>query len=181
MAGFTVLEQLPYERDIMKINIAPGVPLTEAELLLGGEAVDGLTGDHASCEGVGGVAELSAFQTGLDGTAVLSEGEGVQVDALAVLVLNLDPHRQPVDRGRIAQFRQEGHDLAELCGIHRQVKIAVRPGLVTQERIYRPAAADTCPQPACSENGQQIGGCFGVHDVNARTMGRAASRRPSDP
>ena len=85
------------------------------------------------------------------------------------------------NRARIAQFRQEGHDLAELCGIYRQVKIAVRPGLVTQERIYRPAAADTCPQPACSENGQQIGGCFGVHDVNARTMGRAASRRPSDP
>ena len=89
----------------MKINATPGVPLTEAELLLGGEAVDGLTGDLAGCEGVSGIAELSAPQTGLDGTAVLSESEGVQVDALAVLVLNLDPHRQPVDRGRIAQFR----------------------------------------------------------------------------
>lgn len=77
----------------MKINVAPGIPLTEAELLFGGEAVNGLTGDLASCEGVGGVAELSAFQTGLDGTTELSEGEGVQVDALAVLVLNLDPHR----------------------------------------------------------------------------------------
>ena len=89
----------------MKINATPDVPLTEAELLFGGEAVDGLTGDLASCEGVGGVAKLGALQTGLDGAAVLSESEGVQVDALAVLVLNLDPHRQPVDRGRIAQFR----------------------------------------------------------------------------
>ena len=165
----------------MKINVAPGAPLTEAELLLGGEAVDGLTGDLASGEGVGGVTKLGAFQTGLDGTAVHSEGERVQVDALAPLVGNLDPHRQPVDRGRIAQFCWEGHDLAEMCGVHRQVKIAVRPGLVAQERIYRPAATDTCPQPACSESGQQIGGCFGVHDVNARTVGRAASRRPSDP
>lgn len=88
----------------MKINVAPGVPLTEAKLLVSGEAVDGLTGDLASCEGVGGVAKLGALQTGLDGAAVLSEGEGVQVDALAPRVSNLDPHRQPVNRGRIAQF-----------------------------------------------------------------------------
>ncbi len=89
----------------MKINVAPGVPLTEAELLFGGEAVEGPTSDLASCEGVGGVVKFSAFQTGLDGAAVVvSEGERMQVDALAILVLYLDPHRQPVDRGRIAQF-----------------------------------------------------------------------------
>ena len=165
-----VLEQLPYERDIMKIDIPPGVSLAEAELLLSGEAADWLTGDATGCEDVGAVVILSALQPGLDRAAVRSEDEGMQVDALAVPILNLDPHRQPVNRGRVAQFRQESHDLAELRRVHGQVKIAVWPGLLAYESIYGPASADTRPQSADPKSGQQIGCCFGIHDINVRTM-----------
>ncbi len=156
----------------MKIDIPPRVSLAEAELLLSGEAADLLTSDATGCEGVGAVVILSALQPGLDRAAVRSEDKGMQVDALAFPVLNLDPHRQPVNRGRVAQFRQEGHDFAELRRVHGQVKIPVRPGLLAYESIYSPASADTRPQSVGPKGGQQIGGCFGVHDTNVRTMPR---------
>jgi hypothetical protein len=167
-----VVVQLPYERDIMRIDIPPGVSLAEAELLLSGEAADWLTSDATGCEGVGAVVILSALQPGLDRAAIRSEDKGMQVDALAVPVLNLDPHRQPVNRGRVAQFRQQGHDLAELRRVHGQVKIPVRPRLLAYESIYRPASADTRPQSVGPKSGQQIGCCLGVHDTNVRTMPR---------
>ena len=91
------------EGDVVVVLAAPGVALAEFKLLSGRQAVDRLTCDASSGEGVAGVVELGAPEAGLDGASILGETEWMQVDPTAKAVLKFNPDREPVLPGHKAE------------------------------------------------------------------------------
>ena len=125
----------------MLVHVPPCIAHAERELLPSGQATNRTASDRSGGEGVAGIEEVSAVQSGLNRTAVPCEAKRMQINSTAV-VFKFDPNRKPVLSRGIAEPGEEGQDLVELLGVNGEVKIMMAPGPAPEQGVDCPAACD---------------------------------------
>ena len=149
--------------DVVVVPGAPVVALAEHKLLLGSQALNGLTGDASGGEGVAGIVELSVGETGLDGAPILGETKWMQVDAPAMDVLKFDPDWKPVLPRHKAERDQELQEAFQLVSVNGKVKVLMGPRLTSNQGIDRPAAGNAGSHAPGGYVAEQAGYVAGVH------------------
>jgi hypothetical protein len=149
--------------DVVVVPGAPAVALAERKLLLGRQAVDGLTCDASGGEGVAGIVELSALKAGLDGAPILGETKWMQVDPPAKSVLKFDPGWKPVLSRHKAARDQQGQEPFQLVSINGKVKILMGPRLTSKQGVDRPAACNAGSNALGGYVAQKAGYVAGLH------------------
>jgi hypothetical protein len=93
---------------------------------------------------------------------------GVEIDSSPGTVVQgevprpfVAPGIQPIH----PDVREHGDHLLELCRLHPEVEIGMDSGLLTEQRVDCPAAAEAHIDPSGSECGQQLDRRLGIHHV----------------
>jgi hypothetical protein len=149
--------------DVVVIPGAPLVALAERKLLLGGQAVDGLTCDASGREGVAGIVELSVPEASLDRAPILGESKWMQIDTPVKNVLKFDPDWKPVLSRHKAERDQQVQEPFQLVSINGKVKILMGPRLTSNQRVNRPAARNEGSHALSGYVAQKAGYVAGLH------------------
>jgi hypothetical protein len=131
--------------DVLGAELIAGAELA---LLLRRQAVHPPPGDGPRGKRTRRIIKISSVQARLTAAPVLREPHRMDINPATACCSQFDPDGQPVCFGHITQIAENRETSRQILRVHREIKIAVFPGLPARQRHHAPAPADPATHPS---------------------------------